>query len=71
MAENEKLEKKDSSEGLSPDQEKELVERAKKALMRYLNMSEPEAHKFIVHQAMNLRRTKIDIAEGILTAYEL
>ena len=61
----------DGLEQLLAQQEAELINRAKKVLMAYLNMTEPQAHQFIVKQAMNLRRSKVDIAEGVLKTYEL
>jgi response regulator NasT len=33
-------------------------------------MTEPEAHKYIEKQAMDLRKSKRTIAEGILRTYE-
>lgn len=47
-----------------------VVDRAKCILISYLNMSEPEAHKYIEKQAMDMRVTKKAIAEGILKTYE-
>jgi response regulator NasT len=45
-----------------------LVNRAKGVLISRLNMSEPEAHKYIERQAMDLRLTKRAVAENILTS---
>ena len=47
-----------------------IVDRAKRILISYLNMSEPEAHKYIEKQSMDMRVTKRAIAEGILKNYE-
>ncbi len=47
-----------------------LVDRAKCALVRYLNMTEPDAHRFIEKQAMNKRAPRRAIALEILSAYE-
>ena len=47
-----------------------LVDRAKCALIQYLGMSEATAHRYIEKQAMDLRKTKVQIAEGILKTYE-
>lgn len=47
-----------------------IVDRAKCILISYLNMSEPEAHKYIEKQSMDMRITKRAIAEGILKNYE-
>ena len=47
-----------------------LVDRAKCALIQYLGMSEATAHRYIEKQAMDLRKTKVQIAEGILKTNE-
>lgn len=47
-----------------------LVNRAKWVLVRYLNMSEEEAHKYIEQQAMDRRLSKGRVAQRILKAYE-
>jgi response regulator NasT len=47
-----------------------IIDRAKCILISYLNMSEPEAHKYIEKQAMDMRITKRAVAEGILKTYE-
>ena len=47
-----------------------LVDRAKCILIEYLKMTEPEAHKYIERQAMDLRITKLAVAERILKTYE-
>lgn len=47
-----------------------LVDRAKCVLIQYLNMTEPQAHRYIEKQAMDMRKTKIEIAQTILNAYE-
>ena len=47
-----------------------IVDRAKCILISYLNMSEPQAHKYIEKQAMDMRITKRAVAEGILKTYE-
>lgn len=46
------------------------VDRAKCCLIQYLNMSEDEAHHHIERQAMNLRKTKREIAQDIIKTYE-
>jgi len=48
-----------------------LADRAKCALMEYLKMSEADAHRYIEKQAMDLRRTKRQVAESILKTYDL
>jgi response regulator NasT len=50
--------------------EKEIMLRAKKALMAYLNLTEPQAHRYIEKHAMDMRVKKIVIAQGILKVYE-
>ncbi len=47
-----------------------IVDRAKCILISYLNMNEPEAHRYLEKQAMNLRISKREVAEGILKTYE-
>jgi response regulator NasT len=47
-----------------------LVDRAKCALIQYLNITEPQAHRYIEKQAMDMRITKRQVAEGILNTYE-
>lgn len=50
--------------------EQYLIARAKRALMLYLNMSEPTAHRYIEKRAMDMRVTKKEIARNILKTYE-
>ena len=47
-----------------------LVGRAKSALMKYLCISEPEAHRQIQQRAMDQRRTLAETAEDIIRTYE-
>jgi AmiR/NasT family two-component response regulator len=47
-----------------------LVDRAKCILIQYLKMNEAEAHRYIEKQAMDMRMSKRQIAEGILKTYE-
>ena len=47
-----------------------LVDRAKCALIQYLNFTENEAHKYIEKQAMDQRCARRDIAVSILKTYE-
>ncbi|MCX7614205.1 MAG: ANTAR domain-containing protein [Clostridiales bacterium] len=60
--ENDKLQKK--------IEEIRLVDRAKCTLIQYLNMTEEQAHHYIERQAMDMRITKREVAEGILKTYE-
>lgn len=47
-----------------------MVNRAKCVLIQYLNMTEQQAHRYIEKQAMNMRSSKMDVAQGILKTYE-
>lgn len=47
-----------------------LINRAKLTLMTYLNMTEPQAHRYIEKQAMDQRLTKRKVAQNILKTYE-
>lgn len=47
-----------------------LVDRAKCALIQYLGLTEAQAHRHIEKQAMDLRMTRREVAEGILQSYE-
>ena len=46
------------------------ISRAKAVLMKYLSMSEPQAHKYLEKQAMDLRITKAEVAKRLLSTYE-
>lgn len=47
-----------------------LVDRAKCLLVSTLAMTEPEAHRYIEKQSMDLRLTKTEVAREILKTYE-
>lgn len=47
-----------------------LVDRAKCVLIQYLNLTEPQAHRYIEKHAMDMRVPKREIAEKILMTYE-
>ncbi len=47
-----------------------LVARAKCILMQYLNMTEAQAHRYIEKQAMDMRLSRLNVAENILKTYE-
>lgn len=47
-----------------------LIDRAKCILIQYLNMTEPQAHRYIEKQAMDRRITKKEVAQNILKTYE-
>lgn len=51
-------------------EEVRVVERAKWALIRTLNMTEAQAHRYIEKQAMDLRITRRAVAENIVKTYE-
>lgn len=51
-------------------EEQRTVDRAKWALMQYLSMSEAQAHRYIEKQAMDMRISKISLAENIIKTYE-
>ena len=45
------------------------IDRAKYLLMNYLNMSEPEAHRYIEKQAMDRGLSRREVADEILKTY--
>ena len=47
-----------------------VINRAKLLLVTRLSMTEPEAHRYIEKQAMDMRATKRAVAESILKTYE-
>lgn len=47
-----------------------LIDRAKCVLIQYLNLTEPQAHRYIEKQAMDMRISKKEVAQGILKTYE-
>ena len=47
-----------------------LINRAKYILMEYLSMTEPQAHRYLEKQAMDLRITKAEVAKRLLSTYE-
>jgi response regulator NasT len=52
-------------------QEIRIIDRAKYILMQYLNMTEPQAHRYIEKQAMDLRQSRLVTAENILKTYDI
>lgn len=61
------------SENISLQQKIEeirLVTRAKLILIQYLHMTESQAHRFIEKQAMDMRTSRLEIAQNILKTYE-
>ena len=51
-------------------EELRLVNRAKWLLIECLNMTEPDAHRYITRQAMEQRTGKREIAESIIRTYQ-
>lgn len=51
-------------------QDAKLLNRAKLLLMQVLKLSESQAHHYIEKQAMDLRVSKREVAEGIISTYE-
>lgn len=47
-----------------------IVNRAKMLLMQHLRMTETQAHHYLERQAMDLRKSKYDIALNVLKTYE-
>jgi two-component system, response regulator PdtaR len=47
-----------------------LIDRAKCVLIQVLNMTESQAHRYIEKQAMDLRQSRISVAESVLKTYE-
>ncbi|MDR3277712.1 MAG: ANTAR domain-containing protein [Oscillospiraceae bacterium] len=47
-----------------------VIDRAKCVLISRMSMTEPTAHKYIEKQAMDMRVTRREVAEGILKTYE-
>lgn len=47
-----------------------LINRAKLLLMQHLRMSESQAHHYLERQAMDLRKSKYDVALSVLKTYE-
>ncbi len=47
-----------------------LINRAKLLLMQHLRMSEEQAHHYLERQAMDLRKSKYDVALSVLKTYE-
>ena len=46
-----------------------VINHAKWILIQHMKLTEDEAHKLIEKQAMDTRRTKREIAEGIIRTY--
>lgn len=48
-----------------------MINRAKFALMQYLSFSEQQAHRYLEKQAMDLRCTKLEVAQKVIKMYEV
>ena len=48
-----------------------IVNHAKWVLIQHMKMSESEAHRMIEKQAMDMRITKREVAEGIIKTYQI
>jgi response regulator NasT len=59
---------KPNDAGSAADQR--VIERAKRLLMAYMGLTEPQAHRYIEKHAMDFRKRKIEIARGVLKIYE-
>lgn len=51
--------------------ELQTIDRAKVLLVEYLKLSEDQAHKYIEQQAMELRTTRGEVAQSIISTYAL
>ena len=51
-------------------EEIKIIHRAKCVLMQCLSMSESQAHSYLEKQAMDMRQSKIRVAEQVLNTYE-
>lgn len=52
-------------------EQQRLVDHAKFALMEHAAMTEAQAHRYLVKQAMDLRTTKEAVANQVLSLYEI
>lgn len=52
-------------------EEIKIINRAKFALMQCLTMSEQQAHRYIEKQAMDMRISRLQVAQRVLSTYEL
>ena len=50
--------------------EEKIINRAKLVLMEYLKLSEPQAHRYIEKQAMDLQISRAEVAARVLETYE-
>ena len=50
--------------------ELKIVDRAKVLLVEYLKLSEDQAHRYIEQQSMELRKSRAEVAQGIINTYE-
>ena len=50
--------------------EEKIINRAKLVLMEYLKLSEPQAHRYIEKQAMDMQISRAEVAARVLETYE-
>jgi len=62
--------KNENSKLLKKIEDIRLIDKAKCMLIQYMNLTETQAHKHIEKQAMNMRITRREVAEGILQTYD-
>jgi response regulator NasT len=62
--------KRENSKLMVRIDEMRIISRAKLALVQFMGLSEPEAHRYIEKQAMDTRSTRREVAESILAEYE-
>ncbi len=55
---------------LAKIEELRMVDRAKCVLIQVLKMTEKQAHRYIEKQSMDLRQSKVAVAENVLKTYE-
>lgn len=61
----------DEAEKLKTElEEMKVIGRAKLLLIQCLSMTEQQAHSYIEHQAMNMRKSKLDIAKQVIRTYQ-
>lgn len=61
--------KQENTQLLQKIEDIKVIDRAKLILIEHLNMTEPDAHRYIEKRAMDTRKNKREIAEIILKTY--
>jgi len=62
--------KNENSKLLKKIEDIKLIDRSKCMIIQHLKMTETQAHKYIEKQAMDMRITRREVAEGILKTYD-